>query len=147
MQGGGHAVRGEGADLGGQVGGVVDDLCLAAGQVDEQVGLGAGACGGDDAGTAGCGVLDGNRAGACQVVCVNRLLILWLGRGSSVLDDVPVLAAVKLGRQVRVGWCVDRGCAPAVLAGMEKPRRPSQPGLAGHKVTSDRPGKARLSAP
>jgi hypothetical protein len=62
VQGGGHAVRGEGADLGGQVGGVVDDLCLAAGQVDDQVGLGAGTCGGDDAGAAGCGVLDGDRA-------------------------------------------------------------------------------------
>jgi hypothetical protein len=40
---------------------------------------------------------------ACQVVCVNGLLILWLGRGSSALDGVPVLAAVKLGRQVRLG--------------------------------------------
>jgi hypothetical protein len=33
------------------------------------------------------------------------------------------------------------------LAGMEEPRRPSQPGLAAHKVTSNRPGKAKLSAP
>ena len=40
---------------------------------------------------------------ACQVVCVNRLLVLWLGRGSSALDGVPVLAAVKLGRHVRLG--------------------------------------------
>jgi hypothetical protein len=40
---------------------------------------------------------------ACQVVCVNRLLILWLGRGSSALDGVPMLAAVKLGRQDRLG--------------------------------------------
>ncbi len=43
--------------------------------------------------------------GACQVVCVNRLLILWLGRGSSAVDGVPVLAAVKLGRQVRLAVC------------------------------------------
>jgi hypothetical protein len=43
------------------------------------------------------------RPRACQGVCVNRLLILWLGRGSSALDGVPVLAAVKLGGQVRLG--------------------------------------------
>jgi hypothetical protein len=43
-----------------------------------------------------------HHAGACQGVCVNRLLILWLGRGSSALDGVPVLAAVKPGRQVRL---------------------------------------------
>jgi hypothetical protein len=30
---------------------------------------------------------------------------------------------------------------------MEEPRRPSHPDLAGHKVTSSRPGKATLSAP
>jgi hypothetical protein len=41
--------------------------------------------------------------GACQVVCVNRLLILCLGRGCSAVDGVPVLAAVKPGRQVRLG--------------------------------------------
>ena len=57
-----------------------------------------------------------------------RLLILWLGRGSSALDGVPVLAAVKPGRQVRSGGRVDRGCAPARLAGMEEPRRVRPPG-------------------
>ena len=41
--------------------------------------------------------------GACQGVCVNRLLILWLVAGfSSAVDDVPVLAAVKPGWQVRL---------------------------------------------
>jgi hypothetical protein len=73
-----------------------------------------------------------------------RLLIL-LGWGSSAVDCVPVLAAVKLGRPGRVGGRVDRGCAPAGLAGMEEPRGARPP--AGHKVTSSRPGNARLSAP
>jgi len=62
------------------------------------------------------------------------------------LDGVPVLAAVKPGRHVQVGVRVDRGCAPAELAWMEEPRRPRPPGR-GHRVTSSRPGKARLSAP
>jgi len=35
------------------------------------------------------------------------------GRGSSRVEGVPVLAAVKLGRQGRVCGLVDRGCAPA----------------------------------
>ena len=39
----------------------------------------------------------------------------------------------------------DRGCAPAGLAGMEEPRGARL--TAGHKVTSSRPGKAKLSAP
>jgi hypothetical protein len=63
------------------------------------------------------------------------------------LDGMPVLAAVKPGRRGSTARCVDRGCAPAGLAVMEEPRRVSQPDLAGHKVTSNRPGKARLSAP
>src|SRR5215208_4839151 len=45
-----------------------------------------------------------------------RLLILWLGAGSSAVECVPVLAAVKLGRHGRPGRWVDRGCAPARLA-------------------------------
>ena len=74
-----------------------------------------------------------------------RLLILCWGPGSSALNGVPVLAAVKPGRWVGHGRWVDRGCAPAGLAGMEEPRGARPP--AGHKVTSSRPGKARLSAP
>ena len=74
-----------------------------------------------------------------------QVLILCLGRGFSAVDGVPVLAAVKPGRWVRLGGLVDRGCAPAGLAWMEEPRHLSFP--AGHRVTSSRPGKARLSAP
>jgi hypothetical protein len=36
-----------------------------------------------------------------------------VGRGSSVLDGVPVLATVKPGWSGAVGARVDRGCAPA----------------------------------
>jgi hypothetical protein len=55
----------------------------------------------------------GRSLGACQVFCVNGLLILLVGRGSSVFDGVPVLAAVKRGPPSRAGRWVDRGCAPA----------------------------------
>jgi hypothetical protein len=50
-----------------------------------------------------------------------------LGAGSSGLDGVPVLAAVKPGQHARFGRSVDRGCAPAGLAWMEAPRRMSLP--------------------
>jgi hypothetical protein len=96
-----------------------------------------------------------------QAMRVETLALL--GSLSSCLCKQVVDLVVGAGF-LRLGWCagarrgqawpvgsaercVDRGCAPAVLAGMEEPRRPSQPGLAGHKVTSNRPGKARLSAP
>jgi hypothetical protein len=85
--------------------------------------------------------------GACQGVCVNRLLILWLVAGFLRLGWC---AGARRGQAWTAGSAarhVDRGCAPAGLAEMEEPRRVSPPGLAGHKVTSSRPGKARLSAP
>jgi hypothetical protein len=76
-----------------------------------------------------------------------QVVDLVVGRGSSASDGMPVLAAVKPGRQGSTAQHVDRGCAPAGLAVMEEPRPLSQPGLAAHKVTSNRPGKAKLSAP
>ena len=43
------------------------------------------------------------------------ILLVWV-RGSSTLYGVPVLAAVKRGRLVRLAGRVDRGCAPAESA-------------------------------
>ena len=86
-----------------------------------------------------------SQRGSLSSFLCKRLLILWLGRGSSAVNGVPVLAALKPGRWVRLAGLADRGCAPAGLAWMEEPRRLSSP--AGHRVISSRPGKARLSAP
>ena len=74
-----------------------------------------------------------------------RLLILVVGAGFLRLGWC---AGARRGQAWSVGSAgrrVDRGCAPAGLAEMEEPRRARPP--AGHRVTSSRPGKARLSAP
>ena len=84
------------------------------------------------------------------------------GRRLRRLHDIPVFGAPVelLWRQRRYrclewacpvgGFSEDHllgGCAPAGLAKMEEPRCMSQPDPRGHKLTSNRPGKARLSAP
>src|SRR3954463_14727916 len=68
--------------------------------------------------------------GPWMLSCLSRGVV-----GSSASDDVPVLGAVKPGREAPVWWDVDRACAPADLPRWRN-RRGCEPAVQPDLVTA-----------